>query len=683
MQGSAAIVSTSDKPPKETQHRRLDIQGLRAIAVIMVIAFHAGLPVPGGFVGVDVFFVISGFVITGMLQREWLATGRIKFKDFYVKRFKRLIPALALMVTITLLISAVILSPLGPQQTVAKTGIGAILLVANFVIARTSGGYFDAVSETNPLLNTWSLSVEEQFYLIFPAIIAFGWYLSHRAARLRAAPFLFVGLLGVSSFALALAPTFGWIFRGSSTIIGFYSPFPRVWEFAVGALLALATVRGVPWLSRRFAFLAGSVGVGLLAISLWAIDGSTPFPGPWTLLPVAGTLLLILAGTQENSVSSTLSKPPIVKVGDWSYSLYLWHWPFIVFAVYLWPSNPMALILAAAASFAPALASYYWVEQPIRKAARLKAIQWAALIGVTVTVPLIVGGGLWFASQQGWWSDKVRQMQFATLTYHAGSTNGCTYGTPLSENMNNCTWNPNAPGKPIYLLGDSNADHFSEAFIGAGKETGQPLITSTTNGCPFVGGVFRGESISFDNAACLNYFQGSFDYLKSAEPGLIIISNSDHYWASSDYKFGSTLETTVTDSSQKIQSFTRELGKTIKALQGVGHQILLVQSVPHWENPYAWDPRRCTFRDVLRENCTAEQPLSTAQEREKVVRSAIERVAETTDAHIWDAGRDLCPSGTCSTQGPGFITYFDALHISVPQSIELVPGIRRILTNLM
>ena len=183
-------------------HRR-DIQGLRAVAVLAVVAFHAGLPLPGGFVGVDVFFVISGFVITAMLQREQAGTGHIRFGRFYIRRFKRLTPALALMISVTLVASALILSPLRPQQDAAKTGIAAMLLVANFVIAFTTGGYFDTAAELNPLLNTWSLSVEEQFYFIFPALLALGWFLGQRR-RLGSAPIVLVGLLAAASLCLAI-----------------------------------------------------------------------------------------------------------------------------------------------------------------------------------------------------------------------------------------------------------------------------------------------------------------------------------------------------------------------------------------------------------------------------------------------------------------------------------------------
>ncbi len=174
--GHASTEADSHPPETRKRSRRPDIQGLRAVAVLMVVAFHAGLPLRGGFVGVDVFFVISGFVITGMLLRERRATGRIRFGQFYLRRFRRLTPALALMVTVTMIISAAILSPLGTQQVAAKTGIGAMLLAANVVIARMTGRYFDADAATNPLLHTWTLSVEEQFYLAFPALIALGLY---------------------------------------------------------------------------------------------------------------------------------------------------------------------------------------------------------------------------------------------------------------------------------------------------------------------------------------------------------------------------------------------------------------------------------------------------------------------------------------------------------------------------
>ena len=385
---------TTARSSQPSANRRADIQGLRAIAVLMVVVFHAGAPVPGGFVGVDVFFVISGFVITAMLHRELASTGRIAYRQFYLKRFKRLTPALALMLSVTMLISALVLSPLGPQQTAAETALGAMLLVANFVIASTTGGYFDAPAESNPLLNTWSLSVEEQFYLVFPGLIGVGWYLARRSRGLkRFSTHLIIGGIGICSFTLAVAGSYGLPIPGPSAIVGFYSPLTRAWEFAVGAMLALLLSRR-PAYTPRLGSVVGVLGAALLILSLWLINDATPFPGTWTLLPVMGTALLLAAGTQAGAVTTRLLvSTPMVKVGDWSYSIYLWHWPFIVFAMYLWPQSDLAAPIAAAVSVLPALASYRWVETPIRSLPRMGWVSTTVLIAAVVAPALAMAGG--------------------------------------------------------------------------------------------------------------------------------------------------------------------------------------------------------------------------------------------------------------------------------------------------
>ena len=403
--------------------------------MLLVVAFHAGLPVPGGFVGVDVFFVISGFVITGMIQREHSSTGRFRFGRFYLRRFKRLTPALALMVVVTMALAFWLLSPFGAQQQTAQTGAGAMLLVANFVIAKNTGGSFALPVESNPLIHTWSLSVEEQFYLIFPAILLLGWALSQRGRRLLRIVAL-VCIAALVSFWLAMAVAWahgylgpgafpdlfkqfclifpavlllGWVFTrripwirarqipwvttlvgtaalmslwlamiGTNALgpspakylVGYYAPVARVWEFAVGALLALAATSRCLRSDKR-ARLFAWLGVALLAGSAWLINGIMSFPGPWTLLPVGGTLLLIAAGTHHSTwVSRALALPPIVKIGDWSYSIYLWHWPLKAFATTVWPEAHYAGTVAAFLSILPAAASYRWIEQPIRRLPR-------------------------------------------------------------------------------------------------------------------------------------------------------------------------------------------------------------------------------------------------------------------------------------------------------------------------
>ena len=208
----SAVSLESEERELRRHTPRQDIQGLRGLAVLLVVLYHAGLPFPGGFVGVDVFFVISGFVITALLMRELQSSGSIRFSHFYARRIRRLLPALALVVVVTLIASFLLGSPFDNQQTItALTGIGTMLMVANFVIFLNSGGYFATPPTNNPLLNTWSLSVEEQFYLVFPAILFGLWILARRAKRWREKNVLVTGLgiLTLASFILSLGMTYG------------------------------------------------------------------------------------------------------------------------------------------------------------------------------------------------------------------------------------------------------------------------------------------------------------------------------------------------------------------------------------------------------------------------------------------------------------------------------------------
>ncbi len=675
----SSTTSYSTSAPATSGGRRLDIQGLRAVAVLMVVAFHAGLPVPGGFVGVDVFFVISGFVITAMLHREHLATGGLRFGQFYLRRFKRLTPALALMVVVTVLISAFVLTPLGTQQVAAKTGLGAMLLCANWVIAQTTGGYFDAPAGTNPLLNTWSLSVEEQFYLAFPAVLALSWWIAGRTrGRLaRAVPVVIVGLVAVASFAL-LRGTSG--LPPDSWLLGFYSPLNRAWEFAVGALLALAT-SGRRVRSLALATSLGTAGAALLAASLWLIDSSTQYPGGATLLPVGGTLLLLAAGRQEsNRVTRVLSSPPLVATGDWSYSIYLWHWPFIVFAGLLWPGRSWVLVLAAAASFGPALASYRWVEQPIRGLSRLSGPRLARVLALTLAPPLALSAALLVAAQAGWWSPEVRHYQAAVEPLHLGH-GVCDTRTPQSRRRPGaCTWDASAPGKPIYLVGDSNADHFSEGVVRAGTSLDRPVVISTTNACPFVDLYFQDNRPGWSSAqkeACRAYVRGTVDYLRHAPKGLVVIANSDEYWSSSDYSVGTDAATVTTDPVAKMTTLRAGLLSTVRELQRAGQRVMLVQTTPQWRGEHDWSPLTCTNVALLNQGCNDLLSVQDAAASQGPVRDVVAATAASTGASVWDSWRVLCPAGSCSTEAGDLIRYRDALHISVPQSEALAPAFVR------
>ena len=631
--------------------------------------------------GVDVFFVVSGFVITAMLEREWQRSGRVQLGRFYLRRFKRLTPALALATAAAILMSAAFLSPLGPQQTAAETGIGAMLLVSNFVIALTTGGYFDAAAEINPLLHAWSLSVEEQFYLAFPALLLLSWALSRRRG-LSPTPYAAVAAVAVVSFGLALAGTMGVQFSGSRLLLGFYSPATRAWEFAVGAILALALAQWTPR-SPRLVALLGVVGLCGVILSVAVISAVTPFPGVWTIIPVTSTLLLLLAGTELSAPTTRLlSTAPMVQIGDWSYSIYLWHWPFIVCAGLLWRGNAVAVLLATALSFIPAVASYRWVEEPLRNMGSMNRPRWAALIAATIIPPLLLASGLWYGVSSGWWSDSVRRLQAATIPYHLARTHGCDQRIPLGKTPDPCKWYASATGKPIYLVGDSHADHFSEGLLDAARELDRPLVIASTNGCPFLDFAFRDKRTWVDNPACRQYVKESLAYLNYAAEGLVIIANSDIYWSAQEVEAGTSATDLSNDPDEKAVAFAEGLRRTVDQLLKAGQQVLLIQTVPRWPEDGMWEPTRCLPLATINGGCSAQRSLNSALLTSRTYRATLEQVAEATNVGLWDPATALCPDDWCATATSEFGRYRDRNHISVPQSTALAPVLTELISSL-
>ena len=627
---------------------RLDIQGLRAIAILMVVAFHAGLPLPGGFVGVDVFFVVSGFVITGMLVREQDRTGGIALGRFYLRRFKRLTPALALMVAITIVLTAFLLPPLGAQENVAKTGLGAMALIANLVIAVTTGGYFDVGAELNPLLHTWTLSLEEQFYLILPATLVAGWVIANRRGWARL-PILLVTLLAAASFAVAFSEASGSsMARLPSWLSGFYGPLGRVWEFACGALLALAA-GSLPKPGRATETTLGALGAATLIASLLAIDEFTPFPGPWSLLPVAGTAALIYAGSGGSGpVGRVLALRPMVALGDLSYSWYLWHWPLIVFAALLWPVEPLAVVAAAAVSLAVAALSYRFVEQPIRTMTVSGLGRIGRMVAVTVVPPMALASLLLFAAANSFWAPSVRDFQIAVTERHIGVRAGCNSQVPISEHEDACTWEAEGEGAPIYLVGDSNADQFSEALIGASERLGRPLVIATTSSCPFADTYISDTANPswWSAEACRDYYRLTLAWLQNQPAGEVIISQSLEYWVSDRFGAGLSLDAQSYETEEKADLYESGLATAIHELSTTGHHVTIVQSIPKFTREYAWDPQRCSLATVVTRRCLASMPLEWDLQRQGPALKAGEAVARTTGSGLFDPRAKLCePDG--------------------------------------
>ena len=619
------------------QSRRLDVQGLRAVAVLLVVTFHAGLPLTGGFVGVDVFFVISGFVITALILRQ-IEESSFSFAKFFARRAKRLTPALALMVLVVFVLSLLLQSPLGDQQITAQTGAGALFLVANFVILRTTGSYFDPAAEANPLLHTWSLSVEEQFYLLFPLLVviaAVGLRKKVPAFRRLTAVIIGVALLSFVANVLLSLDLVGQSWTSQPEAWAFYLPFTRAWEFAAGALVA------VWWHGKLRQGFAGNdrgitqssilavAGVLLIAWSAVWIDGGDVFPGFVALAPVAGTVLVIIAGgLGVNAVSRALATRPMTAIGDMSYSIYLWHWPIIVFALALWP-HPWTGVVAAAVSFIPAYLAYRYVEQPIRYS-RVQSPRTIFLAYGAVTAVIVVAA--WSVVSLG-----SRLIPYASSSSEPtiGIENDCLIAdrafTP--SDIDRCRFPVKESKGWILLTGDSHAESFSNAVVEAGNELGYDVVALTGADCVFV----RDNEANARVSNCAEMTDSLLNAVTGPDaPAAVVVAQ------------------------RGIPVGMRE---TFAEISASGVPVLRIEGVPQWR---PWDARRgpdpCAG-GIL--NATCEQPrervMSNAPASKQDEAAVISGLPGVLSFDPWPT---FCSEDTCSAIAENKISFSDASHLN-------------------
>lgn len=378
-------MAQSPRPASSGGTFRPDIEGLRAIAVLAVLAYHARVPgISGGYVGVDVFFVVSGFLISGLILRELRTTGTISLPTFYARRARRLLPAALVVIAATTIASAILLPPLRVGD-VALDGAASALYVGNVRYAVLATDYLQAELDPSPLLHFWSLGVEEQFYLVWPALLL---VVAGRAANVRRIGIAVV-VVGGASLALSVAwtPTDG--------PLAFFLLPTRAWELAIGAGLALAATRlaGLPASIATASVVAGIAAIGVASV---LFDRATPFPGTAALLPVAGAALIIAGGMRapHGPLSRLLGIAPMRWIGGISYSLYLWHWPLLVLpaAAVGAPLPGVVRLALVAATFGLAAASRRYIEDPIRHgtAARMPSPR---TLGYAVALSLVVAIG--------------------------------------------------------------------------------------------------------------------------------------------------------------------------------------------------------------------------------------------------------------------------------------------------
>jgi peptidoglycan/LPS O-acetylase OafA/YrhL len=550
-------------------HYRPDIDGLRAIAVLSVVAYHAFPRVArGGFTGVDVFFVISGYLISGLILED-LHRGRFSFRRFYARRFRRIFPALIVVLAAGLMYGAVALAPdefreLG-KQAAAGAGFSSNLL------QWSQAGYFDQKATSKPLLHLWSLGVEEQFYFAWPIILVM---LHGRARR-----FAYVcGSLLLLSFALNL-----WLTR-SSPSAAFYLPLPRFWELLCGSLLAHAA-----W-SRRVESDGGDArdpahgargagdwravaGVAMILGGFFWIDAERAFPGWWALLPAVGTTLLISA-PQARLNRKLLSWAPLVFVGLISYPLYLWHWVLLTFArIANFGEDPARGVRFAAIALSAVLAwlTYWWVEKPIRFSGHRDAIPRGLIASMAVCA--LAGGVIYMTDGFAFrYPAQIRSLAAFHYEQERDSYETSYRGEEclLSAHETFADWSPRcvdaaAGAAPLVALwGDSHAASLYPGLKAEQKQRGFRIAQFTASACPPVLGL-KSERRRY----CEAFNNAVLGQLQALKPDVVIL---EAHWALYAGENG----------WPELDAAT--LRRTIAALQQTGlRHIIVMGSLPTWK----------------------------------------------------------------------------------------------------
>jgi peptidoglycan/LPS O-acetylase OafA/YrhL len=631
--------------------KNAQIQGIRAIAVLLVVAFHAGLPVKAGFYGVDVFFVISGFVITQSLSRLLDSDFPRPLRKFYLNRFWRIAPALAAMVTAVTLVSGFLSSPLGARQIADITGISALLGAANLTVARTTGGYFDPPAATNPLLHTWSLGVEEQFYFLLPVFLYFLLVIGKRYGVSKNLQVSGVFILGLGSLLLALATAGLPVPAAMSMFLGFYSPFERAWELLTGVFIAL--VLGNKMINRTYANPMIWTGAVVLSIGLATGSASIPTPGPNTLFPVFGTSLMILGSINANNLlSRTLGSRILTFVGDRSYSIYLWHWPFIVFTTLIWPNTPIMTAISVALSFAIALVSYRYWEQPLQrqhhegKASHKKAIAIALLPIVLAGVfgvyaqfvirPKILAGNsqIYFTGDLG--QDVYHA--YVAKTYFPCEPKAIRDHAPIYNQYLRCQQSKANVKIDVALIGDSHAEH-----LFPGLATAYPR-----------------KNIVF--------------YIPSMVP---IFTGADMHRIIRNVVSNKTIQTVILNAHwiERGMPLT-DLEKIIGALLEAGKSVWLANDSPSFPS----DPFECKYGlgGGIGPSINCSQPLAGVLPQVKkfdTVRHALK--SKFKELHLLETFKYFCGNNSCSMTDGGDLLYRDSHHLNLLGSEFLGREIKR------
>jgi peptidoglycan/LPS O-acetylase OafA/YrhL len=644
---------------------RVDVQGLRGLSVLLVVLFHAGLSTSGGFIGVDVFFVISGFVIGRGLMSEAERYGTISLSKFYARRVRRLLPALAAMLIVVSLACVLILPPAFPQPNALLTARAAALSFSNIFLWVRGSEYFAPAEVNNPFLHTWSLGVEEQFYLLFPLLVFLSWRLGSRARRLSTPRALFtwiaVGIALVSAVC-AIAWTSG--IGGLADVVphaerfAFYGPISRMWEFLAGVLVARWTMSRDPRPRTRssVARSAGAAGLAMIGLSAFAFSETTPFPGIAAVLPVVGAVLVI--GSGVGAAARLLNLPALVWLGDRSYSWYLWHWPAIVLGTFLLPSVPAVKPLAALISLVPAMLSYRYLERRFRAGAERTRHTAPRLAVVSVGVSMALITVSLFGAARSWGVKQHPELAAESISQEKGCYQA---STPLAD----CTFGARSRGT-LMLVGDSHADTMSDAVVKAATDEGYQVVIQTYLKCPFLT-----VALTFE-PECVARQAHTFEMIRKIGPELVVIANNA---PGALANLGGTSRDGTMHHDALI-SWEAALRTTFTDIEPFVDRVVLVSVVP----TFSADVFDRALPTLLRPGGGYPTvSVESIQRRREPLLAAEARAAAAADDLVesLDPLEHLCPHGSCALRASdGLFRYRDGGHLSNPVARELDDLIR-------
>lgn len=649
---------------------RREIDGLRTVAVVPVLLFHAGMPLfGGGFVGVDIFFVISGYLITSILIAEQ-EKGTFSIARFYERRARRILPALFFVIICCLPFAWAWMLP-AQMKSFGGSIVAVSLFYSNFFFWQQNGGYFASAAEQQPMLHTWSLAVEEQFYVLFPIVIALLW---------RFGRTVLIGVIVLTAIvSLALAQ------YGSENFAtaNFYLPHTRAWELLAGSLCAFL-------LSNRH-YSSNVLSLGGLALILFSIffyDAATPFPSLFALVPVAGAAIIILFARERTLVARLLSTGPMVGIGLISYSLYLWHQPMLAFARLRSSLEPSlwTMLLICAACVPLAYCSWRFVEAPFRKGGGLTLFDSRSRIfaAAAMSMALLIGVGLFARTDDGLQSrlPPVALTALSQQKNHDPIMDECLFDkgeATLPHPVRKCL-TPQSASSQTILIGDSHGAAIAGETMRAFERAGRDLYVMTHSACVNFSGFYVSDPKY--RLRCNSFFTGIEKYIRSSDIKTVVMASRwSLYVEGTPYDNGEggveSLKPTYIDVMERFDEHASEDDpdrkvrvleryiEDIKKYLSDGYRVVLVYPIPEagWNVPDLVAKRAMAHADTLETSTSYARYL----ERNGAVIAAFDTISDTNLVRVKPA-ETLCgttlPERCLNSKADGEVYYFDDDHLS-------------------